>query len=160
MTGKALCFWVRCAIIAMAICGVCVCAFWYPFSISLTTDGLQETGTQAGVFWVQLIFYWLISLPCFAVLCIGWKITSALKEERLFVVENATLVKTAVHILFVDIAVFLVGNVVFLALGWNDFVFLYLFFAIIGLVVAVFLAILSHYLYKAAELQEENEGTI
>ena len=158
MTGKALCFWVRCAMIAIAICGVGVCAFWYPFSITLTTSGLQESGLVA--FWTQLIFYWLTSLPCLVVLCIGWKIAAAIKSDALFKEENAKAVKTAVQILFADIAVFLIGNVVFLVLGWNDFALLYLFFAIIGLVVAIFMAILSHYLYRAAELQEESEGTI
>ena len=158
MTGKSLCFWVRCAIVAMAICGICVCAFWYPRSISWTTDTLQKARETA--YWMQIVFYWLTSLPCFAVLAIGWKLTTAIQAETLFQAENAKAVKMAVQILFADIAVFLIGNVVFLTLGWNDFALLYLFLAVLGLVIGVFMAILSHYLYKAAELQEENEGTI
>ena len=158
MTEKSLCIWVRYAILAIAICGVCACAFWYPYSVSWSTKALQAT--QKVAYWVQLVFYWLISLPCFALLCMGWKITTAIKEDRLFVEQNATLVKKAVHILFADIIVFLVGNAIFLALGWNAFALLYLLFAVVGLVISVFMAILSHYLYKAAVLQEESEGTI
>ena len=159
MTGKALCFWVRCAIIAIAICGVCVCAFWYPFSISLTSTKLQA-GEQTAAYWTQLLFNWLASLPCFWILVMGWKVTAAIKEDRLFKEEIAKTVKIATQILFMDVAVFFVGNLVFLLLGWNDFALMYLFFVIIGLVIGVFMAILSHYLYRAAELQEESEGTI
>ena len=158
MTEKALCFWVRCAIVAMAICGVCVCIFWYPYSVSLTTEKIQ--GAKTAAYWLQLTFYWLISLPCFAILFIGWKITTEMKSGSLFLETNAKAVKTAVQILFTDIAVFLIGNVIFLFLGWNVFAFVYLFIAVIGLIIGVFMAILSHYLYKAAELQEECEGTI
>lgn len=158
MTGKALCFWVRCAIAAIAVCGVCVCAFWYPYSVAWATNGMQKGYETA--YWTQLIFYWLVSLPCFGLLALGWNVTTAIKEDRLFKEENAKAVKTAVQILFADIGVFFIGNVIFLALGWNAFAFLYLFFAIIGLVIGIFMAILSHYLYKAAELQEESEGTI
>ncbi len=158
MTGKALCFWVRCAIIAIAICGGCVCAFWYPFSISLATN--SEEGFYAVAYWVQLLFYLMTSLPCFFVLVIGWEMTTAIKDDSLFQQKNARLAKIAMQILFMDSAVFLLGNIVFLGLGWNNFVLLYFLFAIIGLVVGVFMAILSHYLYKAAILQEECEGII
>ena len=158
MTGKALCFWVRCAIIAIAICGVCVCAFWYPFCVFLTS--ITPQGIGKAVFWVQILFYWLTSLPCFWILIMGWRVTTAIKEERLFQEGTAKTVKNATQILFIDLAVFFIGNVLFLLLDWNRLAWIYFVFVIVGLVIGIFMAILSHYLYRAAELQEESEGTI
>ena len=158
MTGKALCFWVRCAIIAIAVCGLCVCVVWYPIitelNVPLNVEKMQ--------FWAQLVFYWLASLPCFWILIMGWRVTKAIKEDRLFTNETAKIVKTATQILFIDIAVFFIGNLALLLLKWAwwGIAIIHLFFLIAGLVVGIFMAILSHYLYKAAELQEESEGTI
>ena len=158
MTGKSLSFWVRCAIIAIAVCGVLVCVCWYPLSTLVVSAG---SGRKLE-FWAQLLFYWIVSLPCFWILVMGWKVTTAIKEDSLFKEKTAKTVKTATQILFIDVAVFFIGNLVFLLLEWSliHLAVIHLFLVIVGLVIGVFMAILSHYLYRAAELQEESEGTI
>lgn len=163
MTAKSLFFWVRCSIVIIALCGVTVCALWYPYSfslikISLTNSELTKLTTAQS--WGLLSFYWAVSIPCFIILIIAWKISARVKEERLFTVEVAGMIKLCALILLIDLGVFFVGNTVFLILKMNDFAFIYFFLILGGLVLSVFLSILSHYVAKAAELQEMSDGTV
>ncbi len=151
MTEKSLCFWVRCAIIAVAIVGITVCAVWIPASV-LGADAMGR--------WIQRIFYWLTSVPCFVALAMGWMVSSEMKKGALFKEKTAKLVKLAALTLFVDIVVFFVGTLVFFLLDWNGLLLLYSVVSAVGMIVVLFLFIVSHYLLKAAVLQEESEGTI
>ena len=163
MTTKSLLFWVRCAIVIIALCGITVCALWYPYSFSiinidLTATDLSELTTVQG--WGLLSFYWAVSIPCFAILIIAWKISASIKTEQLFTNKSAKMIKICALILLVDSSVFLIGNVVFLLLKMNDFAIIYFFLIMGGLVLSVLLSALSHYVAKAAELQELSDGTI
>ena len=163
MTTKSLLFWVRCAIVIIALCGITVCALWYPYSFSiinidLTATDLSELTTVQG--WGLLSFYWAVSIPCFAILIIAWKISASIKTEQLFTNKTAKMIKICALILLVDSSVFLIGNVVFLLLKMNDFAIIYFFLIMGGLVLSVLLSALSHYVAKAAELQELSDGTI
>lgn len=163
MTTKSLLFWVRCAIVIIALCGITVCALWYPYSFSiinidLTAADLSELTTVQG--WGLLSFYWAVSIPCFAILIIAWKISASIKTEQLFTNKTAKMIKICALILLVDLSVFLIGNVVFLLLKMNDFAIIYFFLIMGGLVLSVLLSALSHYVAKAAELQELSDGTV
>lgn len=163
MTTKSLLFWVRCAIVIIALCGITVCALWYPYSFSiinidLTATDLSELTTVQG--WGLLSFYWAVSIPCFAILIIAWKISASIKTEQLFTNKTAKMIKICALILLVDLSVFLIGNVVFLLLKMNDFAIIYFFLIMGGLVLSVLLSALSHYVAKAAELQELSDGTV
>lgn len=163
MTTKSLLFWVRCAIVIIALCGITVCALWYPYSFSiinidLTAADLSELTTVQG--WGLLSFYWTVSIPCFAILIIAWKISASIKTEQLFTNKTAKMIKICALILLVDLSVFLIGNVVFLLLKMNDFAIIYFFLIMGGLVLSVLLSALSHYVAKAAELQELSDGTV
>ena len=151
-------------ILVFAFVGFLMCALWYPFWISLTTRGLMDvepmTAEQAVRFWSQLIFYWVTSLPCFALLALGWIISNKIKSDNLFSYSTARLIKICAIILFVDLAVFLIGNCVFAFMGWNELMLFYLLVFAVGLSVACLCAVLSHYVFKAAVLQEEADGTI
>lgn len=151
MTEKSLCFWVRCAILAVAAVGLTVCAVWIPISV---------LGAGVTARWIQRIFYWLTSLPCFVALAMGWAVSSEMKKGALFKEKTAKLVKLAALMLFVDIAVFFIGTLVFFLLDWNELLLLYSVVSAVGMIVVLFLFIVSHYLLKAAVLQEESEGTI
>lgn len=163
MTTKSLLFWVRCAIVIIALCGITVCALWYPYSFSiinidLTAADLSELTTVQG--WGLLSFYWAVSIPCFAILIIAWKISASIKTEQLFTNKTAKMIKICALILLVDLSVFLIGNVVFLLPQMNDFAIIYFFLIMGGLVLSVLLSALSHYVAKAAELQELSDGTV
>ena len=63
-------------------------------------------------------------------------------------------------ILLVNIILYLAGNITFSALGWNAWLVLQLFAALVGLIITILLFIFSQYLMQAAVLQEESDLTI
>lgn len=154
---------VKGAIIALGVCGLFMCVVWYPFSISLSTMGVvsaKPSLSQSVELWTQLAFYWAVSVPCFIVLIFAWKITGAIRNDEVFSYKVVNIIKKSATLLVIDIVVFLIGNIVFLALGWNDFAICYFIIAVIGLVVVSILLVLSHFVIKAIELKEETEGLI
>ena len=164
MDHRGLSLIVKADIIIIGICGVLMCAVWYPFSISLTAIGISSdvapTASERLAFWLQLSFYWITSLPCFLILVIAWTVSSEIKKDN--ALSNAVMkkVKTQGMILLADIAVFLIGNIVFLLLGWNDFAVIYFIFIAIGLVFVSGLYVLWHYIKVGVQLKEETEGLI
>ena len=153
----------KCAIIALGLCGFLICAAWYPFSISLSVMGVvpaEPTISQSIEMWSQLSFYWAVSIPCFIVLIMAWKTAREVKADRAFTPKVAGLIKKSAVLLIVDIVVFVIGNIVFLALRWNDFAIVYFILAAIGLVVVSVLFALFHFLMKAIKLKDETEGLI
>lgn len=163
MTAKSLFFWVRFSIVIIALCGLTVCALWYPYSFSLIKIGLlgselsELTSIQS---WGLLSFYWAVSIPCFVILIIAWKISVYIKTEQLFTIKVANMIKLCALILLIDLGIFLIGNIIFLLLKINDFAIIYFFLIIGGLVLSILLSVLSYYVVKAAELKEISDGTV
>ena len=163
MTAKSLFFWVRFSIVIIALCGLTVCALWYPYSFSLIKIGLlgselsELTSIQS---WGLLSFYWAVSIPCFVILIIAWKISVYIKTEQLFTIKVANMIKLCALILLIDLGIFLIGNIIFLLLKINDFAIIYFFLIIGGLVLSILLSVLSYYVAKAAELKEVSVGTV
>lgn len=163
MTAKSLSFWVRFSIVIIALCGLTVCALWYPYSFSLIKIGLlgselsELTSIQS---WGLLSFYWAVSIPCFVILIIAWKISVYIKTEQLFTIKVANMIKLCALILLIDLGIFLIGNIIFLLLKINDFAIIYFFLIIGGLVLSILLSVLSYYIAKAAELKEISDGTV
>ena len=166
MYETALSYLAKSAILLAALCGLAVCVLWYPFSISLTTfgvgieGGLPATTALNVQFWTQLLFYWLTALPCFCVLVFGWKIATAIEKNTVFTSKTAREFRISAWILFIDIAVYLLGNLITFALGWNDYALIYFFLVLAGTAIAVILAVAAHFVGRAATLQEEAEGTL
>lgn len=163
MTAKSLFFWVRFSIVIIALCGLTVCALWYPYSFSLIKIGLlgselsELTSIQS---WGLLSFYCAVSIPCFVILIIAWKISVYIKTEQLFTIKVANMIKLCALILLIDLGIFLIGNIIFLLLKINDFAIIYFFLIIGGLVLSILLSVLSYYVAKAAELKEISDGTV
>ena len=163
MTAKSLFFWVRFSIVIIALCGLTVCALWYPYSFSLIKIGLlgSELSELTSIHsWGLLSFYWAVSIPCFVILIIAWKISVYIKTEQLFTIKVANMIKLCALILLIDLGIFLIGNIIFLLLKINDFAIIYFFLIIGGLVLSILLSVLSYYVAKAAELKEISDGTV
>ena len=158
MNEKLLSALTRFAIIIIGICGLLSCLFWVPISIG--KGDFHNIPWWTVEFSVQYIFHWLVSLPCFWVLVIAWRIASNMNKGKLFLDKNAIYVHKATIILIIDLLVFLVGNIIFAAIGWNLWLILNIFVAITGLIISVFMYILSKYLMSAAVLQEESDLTV
>lgn len=153
----------RVAIVIVAVFGIMMCTCWYPFSISLSVMGVIEavpTVAQNVRMWTQVVFYWLASLPCFAVLVLWWLMTYSLKKGTLFNKGNVKLTKLSAGILFVDLVVFLIGNVVFLFLGWNDFAIIYFILSAIGLGIVITIKVFERRLKRIVKQRESAQSPV
>ena len=163
MKNSLIALFVRLIIIFIAACGLAICVFWYPFSISLSVMGLADsvpTFEQNIEMWTQLIFYYLVSLPCFIILFLAWLITCSIKKGAFFSKKNVKIIKLSALILFIDLMVFLIGNVVFLILGWNYFALFYFRLFVIGLGLTILIMFFEKYLKKSVKMQENGEVLI
>ena len=150
----------RSAIIIFALVGIAICAA-YPYMIAITTGLMfRPEASDHSVFYVQLIFYWLTSLPCFVILGIAWKITALINKDEIFSKKTVRLLKLSAVILFCDILVFLIGNLIFLFLEWNGFAIVHITISMVGVVAALFLLVMMYFAENASLLKEETEGII
>lgn len=158
MNEKSLSVLTRFAIILIGICGLLSCLFCIP--ISLGNGSFKNILWWSLEFSLQYVFHWIVSLPCFGLLIIAWRITSTMSNGKLFLANNALYINYATTILIIDIIVFLIGNIIFAVVGWNSWLILQVFVAITGLIISIFMYILSKYLMRAAVLQEESDLTV
>ena len=158
MASKTLCKLVRFAVVFTAICGLIACAS-LPAIGSTVANNFPEY-THLYLPW--LIFLWLTSLPFFALLVLIWKMSTAIKDEKVFTLPSARIVRICAMILFGASGFFIIGNIAFLLLGMSHpgILFLSLIADVFVIALAVLLAVLSRYLTKAAALQEEADGFI
>lgn len=159
MSSKTLGNLMRVSVIAAGLCGLFLCLFAIP---SWGQSMIQATPGRREWFWPWLIFAWVFSLPCFAILVYIWKVSGAVISETVFTIKSAKWVKTGAILLLFDAVFVFIGNVVLLLLNMNHPGVL--LFCIIGdifaFALALLAAVLSRYLTKAAALQEESEGTL
>ena len=160
MSSKALSFWIRCSVIALAVCGLFVCTFVLPQWMLSLTVSMPEYEPLA---YAWIVFLCIIALPCFAILPFIWKVSSSIKEEKVFTLQTSNRIKTGALILLADVAGLFLGTIIFAFIAGETFiaiVFASMFMVAAGLIIALFAAVLSRYVAKAAILQEEVEGTI
>jgi hypothetical protein len=159
MSAKSLGNRVRFAVIGMFICGFAVCAWALPdFGISLA----REYPEFAVAFTPWLMFIWITALPCVCVLYLGWNVAGAISRDEAFTPKTAKQIKTAATLIFISVGIFFVGNILFLFLNMSHpgIVLASFFVDVAGIAVAIITSTLSRYVTKAADLQEDVEGTI
>ena len=159
MSSKTLCYLIRFAVIVTAACALFIALFIIPSWGSSVADSNPDF---SGWYLPWLIFIWMASLPCFAILVFIWKVSGAIKREEVFTFTTANWVKTSAVLLFADAGFFFAGNVVFLLLNMSHLGILLLSMLgnIFVIALALLAAVLSRYITKAAQLQEVSEGTI
>lgn len=160
MDQKKLANWLKVIIVGVAVCCIVICAVVLPM-IGATL--MQEyEGEFDYAFWPCLIFLWVCFIPAFAALVLAWMIAGNIGKGKAFSMENAKLFKLISIIVAADAAFFFIGNCVLLCLSMNHpgFVILSLVVVFIGIAIAVCAAVLSHYVAKAAKMQDENDLTI
>lgn len=162
MSNKNISLMLKFVIIFIALVGLLICTLWYPFSLSLTAIKFISPVSQLQKveFWVQLMFYWLVSIPCFVMLIFYWKIANLIRKDKAFSINVVKKLNTTIKILGIDLVIFFIGNIVFTFLEWNDFALFYFILALLGLCIVCVTCILSHFVKEAALLKEESEGTI
>ena len=158
MSSTTLCAFVRFAAISAAICGLALCGYVYPIALN---DILGFDPNIGGVN-IWLVFLWLTSAPCFIILVYVWIVSGAVKRDEVFTLKTALWIKRAAVLLLVNVGIFAAGNVILLAIGLSrpNIFLLSMLVCIFGVSLALLAAVLSRYISRAADLQEEADGTI
>jgi hypothetical protein len=159
MSSKTFGNLMRISVFAAALCGLFLCVYVIPIWGKSIVTANPETGAW---FWPWLIFAWLFSAPCFAILYLIWKVSGAVISETVFTIRTAEWVKAGAILVLSDVAFLFIGNIVLLLLGMSepDVLLFTAIGAIFAVGLALLAAVLSRYLTKAAVLQEESEGTL
>ena len=140
MRQKELEKWLKIVIIAVALCGLVVCAVAIP--------------------WIGHVL--IAPDPQISDMYLGWRVAVNIGKDRSFSLENARHIKLASKIILFDALYFFVVNVCMWRIYVNHpGVILALVFIVFACVVAsVVAAVLSHLVVKAADLQEQSDLTI
>lgn len=164
MGQKGLANLMKLAIILIGVVGAVCFAFVIP---TLAKNWSGSYAEFAKVVWFWISFLELISIPYYTVLVLGWKVASGIGSDKSFTYRNSTRIKIASYIVLVTSFYFFVGtlcflNVYFVLANFNHpgmllMSFLFLFCSI---VLGIGLAMVSHIVMKAAELQEQADLTI
>ena len=159
MKQESLAKWLKGIIIGVFICVLILCLYVLPFWGKEVIEGNLELN-QGFLPW--MIFLWLAALPCFGVLILGWKVAGEIGKDHSFSGKNARYLKQVSGLSLADSAFFFAGNLLYLILGFNrlGIFFLSCIIVFVGIAVSVAAALISHLIYKAARMQEENELTI
>ncbi len=157
MSSKTLCAWVRFAVIAAAICGGFLCLVFPSWMKNILSE---LYGTQGSYLWIGYVL--LSAVPCFAVLCLIWRVAGAIRYEKVFTEETAKTIHTAAIWLFSDAIYVFLGNIVLFLMNINHpgIVLCIMAGVLLLIVFGVLAAVLSRYISKAADLQEISEGMI
>ncbi len=125
MRSNIIILLMRMALVFVFFIGIIICTFWYPFTITISTVSLldyneSEITLQQNIeLYTQLIFYWTISLPCFVILIMGFIDTGYTKKYGTFNIKSANILFKMALILSVSSVIFIIGNIIFMLLGWN-----------------------------------------
>ncbi|MBR3929821.1 MAG: DUF2975 domain-containing protein [Clostridia bacterium] len=113
-------------------------------------------------FWPWLIFLWVFSLPCYAAIIIGLRISKRIGLDQSFSMENAGSLKLISYLAASDTVFFTLGNGAMLLWGLSHpgVALASLIVSFIGFAVTIAAAALSHLVKKAAIMKEENDFTI
>jgi MFS family permease len=160
MSKEKLEKWLKLVIIGLGIVGVFLYGIILPyFGESILSEA---GGVWKSAFWPWMIFLWLTAVPCFLALFYAWKIAGRIGKESAFSKKSAKDMKRIGILAFGDSAFLMLGNIVLFLMNWNHpgMFLIFTLFVFVGVLIAVAAFVLSHLIYRAAELEEEAELTI
>ncbi len=131
-----------------------------PFVLKETLISTAGNSVYRGI----CIFIWVTSIPCFLSLWQFWKVCGRIGMDHSFSIENARGIKYMSHYMLADTAFFSGLLICFCIKRWyvnaEWILFLILLILFVCVVLSVLCAALSHLVYKASKLQEEQDLTI
>lgn len=138
----------------------CVGGMVYAFG---TEAGAGGAGGK-GIYWGTCIFIWITAVPCFVCLVKFWGICSRIGENRSFCRENAEALRQMSHCTLADSVLYALFLGAFCILGWYSLGIGYLFGIVLILFICITLTVLcaalSHLVYNASQIQEDQDLTI
>ena len=161
MKGKIMARRLNMVLIGLILCGVLVYGVFLPWW-GRQMAIMEKGGPFDGAFWPWLLYLWGTAVPCVVAVCYAFSITHTLREDRMFIPQNARRLLMIARWAVGDTVYFFVGQILLYAVGWNHpgVILLSLFFVFAGLAIATAARALSWFVQKAAELQEESDWTI
>ena len=159
MNQKNLSAWLKGIVFAMAVAGILLYLLFVPF---IGNDAIVK-GTLTSFEAFAWFFFLLPSaIPCYLVLYWCWNASRDIGRDACFTGKNARRLKHMMYASLVDTAYLFLGNMVFLLIGASTptifAIFSFVDFA--GVVFSVAAGCLSHLVYKAAKMREENESFV
>ena len=108
MRQKELEKWLKIVIIAVALCGLVVCAVAIPWIGHV----LIAPDPQISDMYIPWLVLFIISaIPCYVILYLGWRVAVNIGKDRSFSLENARHIKLASKIILFDALYFFIVNV-------------------------------------------------
>lgn len=159
MSQKSIYSWMRIAILAIAAGGIFVYAYLLPL---WGNDIIQTNPELSHWLWPWLLFLWVTAVPIYWAMILAWNVSSQIKRDITFTRKTASLLKQISLLAFAEAGYFFAGNCLLTLLGMSHpgvFLVSCVLTAFIVLVALVFAA-LSHFVLKAAVLQEEADATV
>lgn len=159
MSQKGLANALKAVIMGVAVCGLVIYFYFLPVWGRAI---IEQAPAYEKCYVPWMVFLWVTAVPCYLVLVCGWKISTEIGADRSFSAQNARLLKYISALAAFDSVFLFVGSGVFFVLGLSHGGMLLLCIVVVfaGMTVTVAAAALSHLVYRAAELEEENELTI
>ncbi len=142
---------------SMGICGLVVFGYFVP---ELLKTFLKDVDCGAYAAWLTLSF--VSAVPCYLVLFCGLRVAKEIGRDNSFSVINSRLLKETAIFAAVDCVIVFAGSSIFYLLGFSsvNLEILSLLIVFTGIVIIVVASVLSHLVYKAALMREENDLTI
>lgn len=159
MEQKTLSKWISAALFGAAFVGFFIFFVIVPmYGISLRTLYPEFSNR----FWPWLIFLWIFTIPCYAAIVVGLKISRRIGLDQSFSMENAESLKVISYLAAGDTVFFTLGNGALLLMNMSHpgIALASLIISFIGFAVTIAAAALSHLVKKAAIMKEENDFTI
>ena len=143
--------------------GILFLAFVVWFLPSLLGVLVPEEAGRAG-YWGACTFIWVTAVPC--ILCLGkfWGICKRIGRDQSFTRDNASALRQMSHYLLVDCILYALLLAVSCIAGWYRYgiglIFGIVLILFICIALTVLCAVLSHLVYKASQMQEDQDLTI
>lgn len=116
------------------------------------------------VFWGSCVFLWLTAVPCYLALYRFWGICVKIGRDESFSDSNAEALKKISHYMLADSVLYALLLASAFLFSWYTYLGILLFAVILILFVCISLTVLSaalsHLVYKASRMQEEQDLTI
>lgn len=159
MVNKKITVMLKAATIVIALCVGFVCYYIVP----VWGASLAESSPELERFYVPwLVLILICSVPCLLALLYLWKLSSKISSGKEFALENSVYLKRIALLAYIDSGIFLLGNLIFAALGMHQpGVFMLALIAVLaGVIIGVAASALGQLFYKAYELQDLTDGTV
>lgn len=165
MQQKTLISWLKAILVLFGLLLAILLFLVVPF---MGQQAVSRTKDAAFLFWPCLLFIWILGAPVYLMLVEAWRVCCRIGAGQPFCPGNARSFVVIGQYSLLDCGLLFLGNVILAGIGLIRRLPVYppavpvfsLLLIFIGLAVAVAAATLSHLIYKASDLNEENQLTI